>query len=416
MLEQEKIDLSDLSLYDEFKFLSEKTSKKRLVLFFGRSTFSDNTKYTFLACQRANPSFEVIWCTAEKTLHDKLVNHGLPSFLVTENWRNTVTLFLEAACAVYCENPYAALWSLPILRGSLSGATQIQLWHGISVKHLDLMLIPHDGFNILSTSFRSNLVSACQIDFLASSSSHLDNFWVKAFGVSTLLRIGQARNEVFFRDAYHHELIDAIFTPQEEDVFQSNRIKVLVAPTWQRTNETWINTANFLAKLNDIGKKEGIDFYIKQHPFTLKVNQNSNTTTKLKHVHILDAGFDIYPWLRFFGAVISDYSSIMFDFLATGKPTLSLDMGDNTKPYEPDFKLIPTKSGLYEFNKYNFEDVLLSALKLHPKKDDQIQMIEMLYETDPTKTNDMLIDFITAEVDKKIVRKYKVETPQKINY
>ena len=152
MTTQEKINLDNPSLYQEFKSLSEKTSKKPLVLFFGRSTFSDNTKYLFLACQRANPSFEIKWCTAEKRLHEKLLQHGLPSFLVNQDWRETVNLFLDAACAVYCENPYSALWSLPLLRGCLSGATQIQLWHGISVKHLDLMLIPHENFNIFPPS------------------------------------------------------------------------------------------------------------------------------------------------------------------------------------------------------------------------------------------------------------------------
>lgn len=405
---QEKINLDDPSLYQEFKSLSEKTSKKPLVLFFGRSTFSDNTKYLFLACQRANPSFEIKWCTAEKRLHEKLLQHGLPSFLVNQDWRETVNLFLEAACTVYCENPYSALWSLPLLRGCLSGATQIQLWHGISVKHLDLMLIPHENFNILSHVFRNNLIAATQIDFLASSSSHFDEFWVKSFGASKILRTGQARNEVLFRDAHHLELIDSVFTEKEEEIFSKDSTKVLIAPTWQRTRETWINSEDFLNKLNDIGAKENIDFFIKQHPFTLRIDGNKQSKTKRKYIHSLDPGFDIYPWLRFFSAMIGDYSSIMFDYLATEMPVLTLELEDKSS-FEPDWSLLPSCEGLYAFTPQNFKEVFDMALKKHPKRAEQKEMIRLFYETDLRDTNKSLIHFLEQESFRKTTKDYEVQ-------
>ena len=62
----------DPALYFEFEHLSRKVEKKPIVLFFGRKTFSDNTKYLFLACVRANPNFQVMWCTWDKNLHDSL--------------------------------------------------------------------------------------------------------------------------------------------------------------------------------------------------------------------------------------------------------------------------------------------------------------------------------------------------------
>jgi CDP-glycerol glycerophosphotransferase len=409
MSELEQINLQNPALYHEFKFLSEKTTKKSLVLFFGRSTFCDNSKYLFLACQRQNPKFNVVWCTAEKELHARLIKHGLASFYVAEDWRNTVNLFLEAACVVYCENPYSALWGLPILRGCLSGATQIQLWHGVSVKHLDLMLIQHQYFNILSSKFRDNLIAATQIDYLASSSAYFDPFWIKAFGAAKLLRVGQARNEVLFRDAYDLELIDSIFNEEIESVFSSDSMKILIAPTWQRNKNTWLNSELFFKKIDEIGKRKNIDFYLKLHPFSLRDDHlQSNYRKKYKRVHQLDAGFDVYPWMKFFHAIISDYSSIMFDFLTTGKPTFSLVINDGRHSFEPDFSLLPSIDGLYQFTPENFDEIFFATLKNHEKRAEQQEMICKIFETDPRSTNQILINFLENEVSYKVNKKFEV--------
>ncbi len=409
MSKQETVNLKNPALYHDFKTLSEKSTKKQLVLFFGRNTFSDNSKYLFLACRRLNPNFNVVWCTAQKDLHDRLIKHGLPSFYVPEDWRNTVNLFLEAACVVYCENPYSALWDFPVLRGCLHGATKIQLWHGISVKHLDLMLIQHQDFNILSTNFRENLISAIEIDYLTSSSAFFDPFWIKSFGVSQLLRVGQARNEVLFRDAFDLELIDSIFTEELESVFSSTSIKILVAPTWQINKDTWLSSENFFKKIEDIGERENIDFYIKLHPFVI-LDDNSEDEFKknYKRVHKLNSGFDVYPWMKFFAAIISDYSSIMFDFLMTGKPTMSLVINDGRRTFEPDFSLLPSISGLYQFTPENFDEILFATLKFHAKHADQQIMISQIFETDPKTTNQTLISFLEKEVDQKVNKSYEV--------
>jgi CDP-glycerol glycerophosphotransferase (TagB/SpsB family) len=256
--------------------------------------------------------------------------------------------------------------------------------------------------------FRTNLISATQIDYLASSSSHFDAFWVKAFGPSKLLRTGQARNEVLCRDAHHLELIDSVFTEKEEAIFSKDSTKVLVAPTWQRSHETWINSENFLNTLNEIGKKENIDFFIKQHPFTLRMGEKNQTPNKRNHVHTLDPGFDVYPWLRFFSAMISDYSSIMFDYLATGMPVLSLDLEEKKTPYEPDFSLLPATSGLYQFTSKNFQEILNTALKKHPKRAEQKEMIGLFYETNIRETNQSLINFLEEQVNLKATKSYEV--------
>jgi CDP-glycerol glycerophosphotransferase len=45
---------------------------------------------------------------------------------------------------------------------------------------------------------------------------------------------------------------------------------------------------------------------------------------KAEGLYLLDPGTDVYPWLNRFDALVTDYSSIMFDFLLTGRPVLRL--------------------------------------------------------------------------------------------
>src|SRR5205085_105156 len=58
--------------YFEFAELSQRTLKRPLVLFFGRPTFADNTKYLYLAALKANTGCEVIWCGFNKPLLTQL--------------------------------------------------------------------------------------------------------------------------------------------------------------------------------------------------------------------------------------------------------------------------------------------------------------------------------------------------------
>jgi CDP-glycerol glycerophosphotransferase (TagB/SpsB family) len=393
----ETINVYDPALFFEFRDLSLKMAKKPLVLFFGRKTFSDNTKYLFLACVRDNPDFEVKWCTWDENLHDTLEKHGLPSLLITRDFQTTTTLCLEAAVAVFCENTHTALRGVPVLRGCLAGSKKIQLWHGISVKRLDLMIVRE--MNLLDKGFRANCIGASDIDCVASTSSKLDSFWVKAFGTRHILRVGQPRNEVIVRTPHAEEFIGAMLSPTEEAVFASSAIKVLIAPTWQRAHPHWISTDEFHATLETLGKKNNIFFCIKQHPFSAVNPKTGKSNKRYEHVFFLDAGFDVYPWMNSFAALITDYSSIMFDFILTHKPVLTYEIPNHKKlSFEPDYNLVPNSPFTYEFNEKNLESELLMSIQSHPNLTKQKTMIEALYETEPSQSSANLINFLDQVV------------------
>lgn len=394
--------LSDSTFIKDLETLSINCKKKPIVLFFGRDNFSDNTKYLFLACQRSNPNFEYIWCCWNDKLHESLVERGLPTILLTKDHLKHIKLLLRASFAVFCQNPFTEVRGNMYLLSALAGAKKIQLWHGISLKHLHLSNI--ENVDLADSEKRTFPVSACVGDFVASTARQFDQYWLDVFGKKQILRVGMTRNEVIFRKPDRFELIHAVFDDKILDVFRRPNKKILVAPTWQKNKFNWLYSPEFLEKLEVFGEQHDVDFFVKPHPWTPyiiinQLNKFEKEFKKYNRIFNISAEIDIYPWLNRFSAMISDYSSIMFDFLLTRKPTLALTIPDEERYMnEPDYSLIPDLSGIYFFGEGDFEDTLNASLQDHSKIDQQEQLISRLFESDPTSSCADLIRFIESEI------------------
>lgn len=379
------------TLYLEFAELSQKIPKRPLVLFFGRPTFSDNSKYLFLATARAAANLEVVWCTFSKPLAASLAARGLKAFDVSADTRQTCQLLLHASVAVFCENPATALGLSSLLCGCLAGAQKIQLWHGVSVKPLDLMLIEH--LDIRDAKFRQQLRFATRVDHFVSTASALDGFWIRSFGCTSLVRAGQPRNEVLVRPPTAEEMIDAELPPAQAEILHaSKQRKFLVTPTWQRGTAVYIATTAFYERLARWAAANDGVVFVKQHPFL----QRQGAPPPIgDQVFFLEAGVDIYPWMAKFDALITDYSSIMFDFMLTGRPIFTFNTrAQVANGFEPDYSLIPEGDFRYEFDADNFEAVVAENLGAHPLAAAQRELCGKLFETDPGEACAQLIQVI----------------------
>lgn len=389
--------------------LSRKSVKRPLILFFGRPTFSDNTKYLYLATVRANHGAEVRWCAWNKDLLTTLESRGLPVFDLGADVAKTLSLLMEASVAVFCENPNSAFGSNRVFLGAIAGARKVQLWHGISVKHLDLMLTPF--LDLRDRGFRNAIRMAVEVDALLSTASSLDAFWVRAFGAARLVRAGQPRNEVIVREPTELEWIGAELPPDQAMLLQSGtRTRVLVVPTWQRGEEMFISSKAFNERMAAWAKANRAVVFVKSHPFLQERERPSDIPGLVYFVH---GGTDIYPWMSRFDALITDYSSIMFDFLLTNKPVLTYDTRTQvTYGFEPDWSLVPNVPFRYSFTQASLETTLARALTDHPLASSQRAMIAQLYETPSVEANQRLVQFISDESTAAVSRAYDVVHPQ----
>jgi len=377
--------------------ISKKNSKKNIVLFFGREHFSDNTKYLFLHTQSKECNFEAIWCSTEEKLIDILKENNLPCHLISDKTgSDTVKLFLSAAVAVFSVNPSQSLNGSEELFSCLQGARQIQLWHGVSVKHLLLKLAPH--LDVLSYDFRRPVDFATRADCILSTSSHLDNFFKECFGSRRIVRAGYPRNEVIVRDATPEELIGCELPVNVVNALNNkDRRKIVFVPTWQRTgSELPTNSSEFVLQLVQYCKLLDVDIFIKSHPINV---QSGDTKALAKNVFFINANTDLYPYLNKFDMLITDYSSIMFDFLLTGKPILKLNLtlGEHCS-FEPDYSLVPNIDFAYNYTQKTLSNVLSEALFNDTKQTLRKEMADMLFQTTVTAACSSLLKYLECEV------------------
>jgi CDP-glycerol glycerophosphotransferase len=169
--------------------------------------------------------------------------------------------------------------------------------------------------------------------------------------------------------------------------------KVLVVPTWQRERQTWLTSEEALRMLAETGMKKGITFFVKAHPTYFATV--GNNTQEVGGLQLLHPGVDVYPILSKFDALVTDYSSIQFDFLYTKKPVLTLDLqpGEHTK-FEPDWSLVPNVDFRYRFSAKDFQQRLDTALDADTLEAARSEMLSKIFETDPTRSCDALLHLI----------------------
>ena len=141
-------------------------------------------------------------------------------------------------------------------------------------------------------------------------------------------------------------------------IFEHNIIKsiktdktILYAPTFRDTNRFDRKTPIEWGRLNNLLKKNDATFLIKLHRFDCSNPMKEN----FSHIKVLHNESDIYPLFSKVDLLITDYSSIFFDFLLTDKPVLFY-------PYDKDDYLTKDRSMYDEYNSvtpghkaYNFK-------------------------------------------------------------
>lgn len=390
--------LDGLQAHREFERLSRRMRKRPLVLFFGRESFSDNTKYLYLRALAEPRGYEVIWCTPYPALAQQIKAQGLPCLLLTQPDQNAVTCtLLEAAVAVFTMNPLESVGQVLPLLGCLGGAQQVQLWHGISVKRLNLQLLRH--LPASSNDLRQYWLANARADHVLSTASAFDGYWREVFGCRSLLRSGQPRNEVLVRPAEGLEWLGSELPPRSAAVLAAGTPAVLVMPTWQRGKTTELSEGDFLVRALHFARETGVQVFYKAHP--AYVNHWDMNREDVDGLHFIGPGVDLYPLLPRFAALVTDYSSILFDFLLTGAPVLTLDLqpGEHQN-FEPDWSLVPPGLPRRSFRGDGFGPALADVLCDDADRAARAAYAQQIFETDPAAACTQLLQVIDRLVER----------------
>jgi CDP-glycerol glycerophosphotransferase (TagB/SpsB family) len=263
---------------------------RKKIVFISKSLISANNKALYLYCYKNKIDTKIL--TDNKEQLEELEKHNLPCILL-----DTKEADYEIAIARFLVFDQGNYTYLPTLHPSQK---TVQLWHGVGLKKMSKIdNITYDYF--VSTSKWTN-------------KTNFENI----FSAEKFLTHGYPRNDIFFKQEEDRDFLfcdEAIKKLIAEN--KDNKI-ILYAPTHRESNTKIAFDFELLNK--ELEKKNAI-FIVKLHPFVLEY-YTIHKEKEYSNIFFHNAYGDIYPLLKYVDILVSDYSSIVYDFLLLNKPII----------------------------------------------------------------------------------------------
>ncbi len=216
------------------------------------------------------------------------------------------------------------------------GVTYIQTWHGTPLKKLaldldDVFMANEDSLKEYKDKFAKNVETW---DFLISQNDYSSDIFRRAFGFSgKMLEYGYPRNDVLVRKnkpEYIRALKEKLGLPMDKKI-------ILYAPTWRDDDYRGQGRYRYNSNLSfDKMKAEiGHDYAIilKYHYLVVEEEENGVQSDKNdaspqdagqeeKFLHVFDKSYDIAELYLASDLLVTDYSSVMFDYCLLRRPIL----------------------------------------------------------------------------------------------
>ena len=291
-----------------------------MIAFIGRpyTLFSDNLKYAFLSYLEHGTEFDPCYLTANYDEYQLLEKAGLP-VVHFEYEEDLASIRNNLAVVVSDSHDWRAR---PVLYENLADAPFVNLWHGLPLKKVGLnMMFDRPESSDFERACKQALMSTAAAAYVSTSNKLTDDIWKRSFHADEYPVLGYARNDVLLREPKINDLLNvdhgAIhYVGQMKD--KGHKI-VMCCPTFRGGLEYSLLSLGYdLERMNAFGEKHGVAFLLKLHPIFADIDVG----VELSHLRIIDHKSDIYPLMSSTDALITDFSSIFFDYLLIDKPIL----------------------------------------------------------------------------------------------
>lgn len=282
-----------------------------------RDSFVDNSKYIFHYVSIHHPEIKAIWVTDDIKLIQELSEQGYK--VVKRKSFAGIWTISRAQCVFYSSYVSEVNFWLT------SGATLINLWHGLPLKKIEFDIDSGVLKNKYSPSFNWQkfhlqlfFPSAYrQADLMFAPTDDMACIFKSAFRLkdNAIVKCGSPRTDQFFDEQSFLALTNRDL---EQLSVPANRKVYIYMPTFRDTGGEFFSKENFdFKQLNMAMEKVGGEFWIKAHPAAGVENIDLSAFDRIK---LLPSNIDMYPVLKLSHALITDYSSIYIDYLLLDKP------------------------------------------------------------------------------------------------
>lgn len=317
----------DLTLDTLLFILSFFVPKQNKTYLFGAGdgkSFKGNPKYFYLYIHQNHSDISPLWITENFSVYEDLRSRNLP----------VVHKYTLLGFVAILRSRYLVIEIMPkdiIYAGftALGRFTFIQTFHGMPLKKIandanqDLKGIGRVKLSgLVKTEVLISRIKAWakvillykRYDIITASCMECSNIYEKAFLNSNTRILGFARNDIFYRK----ELLEKDY---ERKISITGYKKIIsYVPTFRDIETGKVPfTETGLNKLINYLKKNNYIFLIKKHPY--------DTTLYVSNYHpfirdISSETDDIMQLLAITDILITDYSSVFFDFMLSGKPVI----------------------------------------------------------------------------------------------
>lgn len=395
----DKISLLFLPIY----FISYLIPRNKKIWLFGSNmgrSFGDNPKYFYLYMNHnKKDNIRSIWISGDNSIVQTLRDKGYESYCIY----SLKGIFFAMCGGVYIFDHHTK----DICFWFSGGAKKINLFHGIPLKKIhgdnkfDEVRNPPSLFKNMRWAIR-RLQNEQPSHYYLATSEYVRDIFKGAFRTSGDKGIvsGYPRNDIFYDVGYlsdkerlitvENELFDNLI----EEKMDANNKLVLYMPTFRQSESELLDIMDF-RKFNEFLESNNLIFLIKAHPMS-KMNIIFDDINYSNILNIIPEE-DPYPFLTISDILITDYSSVYFDFLLTNKPIIFF-------PYDLETYLSESRELYYEYGSVtpgpkvkNMEE-LIKQLAYHKSGNDD-------YEVGRRKILDMMFDYDDGNSSERLYNK-----------
>lgn len=266
-------------------------------------------KYIAEEIRRQNLPYRQVWVVNKNILH------------YYDSYPKDVKLVMRGTAEALRELATAKIWvenerKLSELKSGLrkkQGQVYINTWHG----SLGIKKTGNQRSDLTSASLMLGKADSSLLDYAISNSTYTTNFYKEIFWeYGTSLEYGCPRNDIFFspdQERIRHAIREQLHISPDKKIF-------LYAPTWRNSGDTTCFNLDYARALCALKKRFGGDWVmvVRLHPFMREL-RDLFFPQGVPVINATDLP-DIQELLVASDAVVTDYSSCIYDFLLTGRP------------------------------------------------------------------------------------------------